>query len=86
MLVPRQDLSIKINQDRLKNYSIYFSLPGNPKPNFLFFVFDPKILFIVVIVVVVIVVVVVVFVVIVVVVVVVVVVFFLLVYFWPVSC
>ena len=46
MLVPRQDLSIKINQDQLKNYYIsFFSLPANSKPNVLFFVYDPKVLF-----------------------------------------
>jgi hypothetical protein len=46
MLVPRQDLSIKINQDQLKNHCTSFlSLPANSKPNVLFFVYDPEVLF-----------------------------------------
>ena len=46
MLVPRQDLSIKINQDQLKNHYIsILSLPANSKPNVLFFVYDPEVLF-----------------------------------------
>ena len=61
MLVPRQDLSIKINQDQLKNYyTSFFSLPANSiqmscslfmtrrsffDPKVLFFGYDPEVLF-----------------------------------------